>query len=539
MARFNTAGARPTGRSKTVVTGAAVNSEGGNGFALSTLGELYGLAVVNFVGQKTFYEDGGDRDDRYNGLVENVATGQWEWLRGMLPWLRSEANMRTASLTAAAHAVHARLAAGAYDGNDILIDSVIQRGDEIAEFLAYWQATFGEPLHACRSLPKAVRRGLEMAIRRLYTERNVLKWDSSARGLRMADVIDVIHPKPVDAAQAALFKYLLDERHHRDGNADSVPLIAARKAWYAASDAVKVASLRDGSAFKQAGLTWENALSELKERLGERAVWDAMAPHLPYMAALRNLRNMDEAGISASQARKLADRLADPAEVARSRQLPYRFLSAYLEAPSDRWKQALEDAMNLSLPSVPELPGRTLVLVDTSASMDSLSYSAKSKVTPAMAAGLFGAVLAQRNPGRVDLFGFADGVFEHRVRRGQGALSAAKELVARIGEVGHGTEMTASVRKTFKGHDRIFLISDMQCFADPAGIGFSDGFRGSDPVPVPDGVKVYGVNLGGNAVTAVDSRVRNRFEFAGLTDAVFGQVLALEAGYDEKWPWLH
>lgn len=531
MARFNTKTVQP--KAKAPVTGTSVNHEGGTGYTLPDKGELFNLAVVNFVGQDTFYEKGTDRDARYNGLVENIAVADWPWLGSMLPWLRSEANIRTASLTGAAHAVHARLTAGQYDGNAALVDSVIQRADEIGEFAAYWLATFGGVM------PKPVKKGLAMAMRRMYTARNVLKWDSGARGMRFADVINLVHPKPRDSEQEALWKYLLDERGHKDGKTDTVPMIAARKRWYDEySDEQKLASLRDGSAFRDLGLTWENASSELKGRVGEKALWEAMAPHLPYMAAIRNLRNMDEAGISYATATKLAARIADPEEVAKSRQLPYRFLSAYLAAPSDRWKGALEEAINHSLKSVPELPGRTLVLVDTSASMNSMSYSAKSKVTPAMAAAVFGAILAQRNPGRVELYGFANGVFKHDVKPGQGLLAAAQSFIRRIGEVGHGTEMTASVRRTFAGHDRVFMISDMQCFADTFGRGFSDGGYGGSPVPVPDGTKVYGVNIGGYAKTAIDSRIKNRFEFAGLTDQVFQQILALEAGFAEKWPWM-
>lgn len=534
MSRFNTKASRPLVQPKTRVTGTSVNHEGGTGFTQSTLGELYNLAVVNFVGQDTFYESGTARDARYNKLIETVATADWPWLSGLLPWLRGEANIRTASITGAAHAVHARLAAGQYDGNDTLIDGVLQRADEVAEFLAYWRETFG------RAIPQAVRRGLGMAIRRLYTPRAVLRWDSSAHGLRMADVIELIHPKPQDSAQDALFKYLLDDRHHGDGNPELVGLIAARKQWYASPDQDKLAALADGSAFKR-GLTWENASSELKSRVGEKALWEAMAPHLPYMAALRNLRNMDEAGISYATSLKLAARLVDPKEVAESRQLPYRFLTAYLNAPSDRWKHALEEAINLSLRSAPELPGRTLVMVDTSASMHSRGFSERSTVTPAMAAALFGGVLAQRNPGRVELYGFANGVFKHDVARGEGVLSTVSAFCERIGDVGHGTQMTQSIRKVYSGQDRVFVISDMQCFADPDGrrLRNGDGFHASpDVVPVQKGTRVYGVNIGGSSKTAIDSRIKDRFEFSGLTDQVFRQVLALEAGFDEKWPFL-
>jgi hypothetical protein len=534
MTRFNIKTTQP--KAKAPAIGTSVNHEGGTGYTLPEKGELFNLATVNFVGQDTFYEKGVDRDARYNGLVESVAVDDWSWLRGMLTWLRSDANIRTASLTGAAHAVHRRLAAGQYDGNAELVDSVIQRADEVGEFAVYWLATFKG------TMPKPVKKGLAMAMVRLYTARNALKWDSGARGMRFADVINLVHPKPRDSEQEALWKYLLDERGHKDGSIDTVPMIAARKRWYDEfSDEQKLASLRDGSAFRDCGLTWENASSELKARVGEKVLWEAMASHLPYMAAIRNLRNMDQAGISYTTASKLAARIADPAEVAKFRQLPYRFLSAYLAAPSDRWKGALEEAINLSLKSVPELPGRTLVLVDTSASMNQMGFSEKSKVTPAVAAAIFGTILAQRNPGRVELYGFASGVFKHDVKPGQGVLAATQGFIRRIGDVGHGTEMTASIRQTFTGHDRVFVISDMQCFADDSGTMLTNGETYgavAQPVPVPNGTKVYGVNIGGNTKTAIDSRIKNRFEFAGLTDQVFQQILALEAGFAEKWPWM-
>lgn len=67
------------------------------------------------------------------------------------------------------------------------------------------------------------------------------------------------------------------------------------------------------------------------------------------------------------EAAELAARIADPEQVRRSRQFPFRFLSAYLSAPSLRWGHALETALDAATGSIPELPGRTLILIDTSA----------------------------------------------------------------------------------------------------------------------------------------------------------------------------
>ena len=106
-------------------------------------------------------------------------------------------------------------------------------------------------------------------------------------------------------------------------------------------------------------------------RLTPAEQWQLMIPQMGYMALLRQLRAFDKAGIPESVANKVAQRIADPAQVARSRQLPFRFYSAYINAPSLRWGQALEQALQACLPNVPELPGRTLILIDTSGSMES------------------------------------------------------------------------------------------------------------------------------------------------------------------------
>ena len=99
-------------------------------------------------------------------------------------------------------------------------------------------------------------------------------------------------------------------------------------------------------------------------------------------------------------------------------------------------------------------------------------------------------------------------------------------FVGRIGEVGHGTQVAASIRATYRGHDRVFVISDMQTM--------SDGTNSALPADVP----LYGFNLGGYAHTAYPVGTPNRHEFGGLTDATFRMVPLIEAGRTANWPWL-
>jgi hypothetical protein len=146
---------------------------------------------------------------------------------------------------------------------------------------------------------------------------------------------------------------------------------------------------------------WEWLLSWLGEAPPEGGLpkpeqWRLILPQLGFMAALRNLRNLDEAGLTDEDVAPLVARLSDPELVRRSRQFPSRFLSAYLSGPSLRWGHALEQALDAATASIPELPGRTLILIDTSASMGQ-PMSRKSAMTMVQAAALFGLVTAIRN----------------------------------------------------------------------------------------------------------------------------------------------
>jgi hypothetical protein len=114
-----------------------------------------------------------------------------------------------------------------------------------------------------------------------------------------------------------------------------------------------------------------------------------------YMALLRNLRNFDQVGISEESAQLVSSKLANADEVARSRQFPMQFVSAYKAVESERWKPALEKAVELSMVNVPRLPGKTLVLVDVSGSMVS-AMTGRSELQRWEAAGIFGAAIATR-----------------------------------------------------------------------------------------------------------------------------------------------
>jgi hypothetical protein len=530
MSRFNTASTRPLQRQPLGTTGPALTHEGGAGFERDSKSALLMLAVVNMVGQDTFYESAAGRDTRYRDLVRLVAADDLEWMEGFVRWLRGTANMRSAALVAAAETVKARTEAKLPGGRRV-VDAALQRADEPGELLGYWTGTYG------RRIPAALKRGIGDACIRLYTEYALLKYDTASHGYRFADVLELCHVGDGKGSvqditgpwQGDLFKLAIDRRHNR---ADLV--VPASLRMVATNQAIRRDTASDPRALlnaarvKDAGLTWEDVLPlGTSAGLDKRELWEAVIPSMGYMALLRNLRNFDECGVSDDVAATVAARLADQVHVSKSRQFPFRFLSAYRAAPSLRWGHALEQALTAATSNIPLLKGRTLVLVDTSGSMGT-PVSGKSQIRHVDVGALFGVALAARGAD-VDLVGYANGVFSHPLQRGGSVLRQTEAFCNRIGEVGHGTETVSALRSSFRGHDRAVVVTDGQAFRSWGGGSVTDA--------IPANVPLFGVDTAGYSVSSIDTSKPNRYQIGGFSDAMFKMMDLLSRGRDAGWPW--
>jgi hypothetical protein len=521
MAKLNRAAPKrvPTSpvKASTIPTGRTY--QGAPGYARDPKSELFLLAVTNMVGEGTFYEKAANRDKRFEELVRYVAVSDPQWLTGFVGWLRNSANMRTASVITGVEGARAMLRANIAGGR-VLVSASMGRADEPGEALAYWLNTYGRPI------PKPIKRGLADAAVRLYDEYAYLKWDSQGNAVRFADVIDLLRPSPATVAQNQLFRFILDARHGHDALADEkvrapyIPMIVrnrmVRQMW---NDGMGV-SENLPQLIKDSGLTWEDVLSALGSKVDKRDLWEALIPTMGYMALIRNLRNFDQAGVSDTVAAAAVARIADPVQVRRSRQLPFRFLSAYRAAPSLRWGVALERAMDLSVPNIPRFKGRTLVLVDRSGSMGA-TLSARSDITRADAAALFGAAIKMRDPGNVDLVQFGTNAQQVTMNTGDSLLRTVNGRFKMMG----GTNTLNAVRTFYNGQGRVILLTDGQS---------QDGDPGSF---VPASVPMYTWDLAGYRFGHGPSGGDNRHTIGGLNDAAFGIVPLLERGEDAPWPW--
>lgn len=371
-----------------------------------------------------FYEDGVQIAGRIRELVPQVDAGK---VVALAVEARERMKLRHAPLLLvremARLATHRGLVAET-------LARVIQRADELSEFVAIYWAEGRQPLSA------QVKKGLAQAFSK-FDEYALAKYDR-AGAVRLRDVLFLSHARPVDEAQAAVWKRLAENA------------LATPDTWEVALSATG----RDGEAKRTA---WERLLAERK---------------LGALALLRNLRNMHEAGVG--------EDLVQAALVAMKtdRVLPFRFLAAARVAP--QWEQALESAMFRALEGRPaKLPGHTVLLVDVSGSMEApISHRSEMRRTDA-AYGL--AILLREIAERVTIYTFSNEAKLVASRRGM-ALRDALDQSQPHGGTYLGKAIGQVEADSRKGYDRMVVITDEQSH---------------DQVPAPRG-RGYVINVASN-----------------------------------------
>lgn len=374
--------------------------------------------------EKEFYQDGAEIAARIRSLVPQVAAEQ---VAALAVEARERMKLRHVPMLLvremARHATHRVLVAET-------LQRVIQRADELTEFLAIYWAEGRQPLSA------QVKRGLAAAFVK-FDEYALAKYDR-AGAVRLRDVLFLSHARPVDAAQAVLWKRLVQNE------------LVTPDTWEVA---LSTAGRANGISKRE---VWERLLAE--RRLGP-------------LALLRNLRNMHDASVREDLV------LAALAGMKTERVLPFRFLAAARKAP--QWEEALELAMFRSLDGgADELTGHTVLLVDVSGSMnDPLSRRSEMKRTDA-AYGL--AILLREIAKRVTIYTFSNKAERVPARRGLALRDALDQSQAH--QATYLGLALDRVERECSRYDRIVVITDEQAH---------------DAVPAPRG-RGYMINVASN-----------------------------------------
>lgn len=504
------------------------NKAGGEAFDVRDPSlRLLTMVGASFWNEPQYYGDapGAERLPGLSDEATLVVSTAVEIARGPTPrdllalalWARSEMNIRTTPqvlLAVAASEPATKRFVREYTPR------VVQRADELRQVFAAHLSLFAGGVGANargQKLPNSLKKGLADAFGR-FSEAQLMKYDSNVRPT-FRDVLRMIDRSRDRGLPQPLFKYLTTGEVTDPA---ATPVAAARKrlAQKAALDDEARALIRETRC------PWEVVLSQFGN---SRETWEAVLPEMGYMAVLRNLRNLAQCGADLAPA--LA-KLADPKEVARSRQLPFRFWSAYLTLQqanvlTSKAADALEDALAHSTAAIPRLPGVTVVASDNSGSMGS-TVSAKSTVTRQAAANLLAAI-AQRvsDDGRAIVFGETAALVPISTR--DGLITNLRKQSAT--DVGHSTNAHRAVElmmeKKIKA-DRLIVFSDMQCWNSSGDGRTLAGAVAKYRRTVNPSLFVHSVDLAGSGKSAVVPDDPRTNLVSGFSEKVLGTVLAFE-----------
>ena len=246
-------------------------------------------------------------------------------------------------------------------------------------------------------------------------------------------------------------------------------------------------------------VTWE---TELSAKGNTREVWESLIAKdkIGYMAMLRNLRNIIQAG--ASNLDIVYNFLSDEKNVLKNKQLPFRYYSAYQSIKSiatSKAFDALEKAIRISTRNMEQLKGKTLIAADVSGSMKR-AISNKGTMTSAEMATLLLSIANFICEESITV------TFDTSLRTCD--LSTLGGIIANAKSIkidGGGTDMTLPFNYLLNNGifvDRIIVLSDNEINSGWA----DDGWRRS--VPCQSLVERYRREINPNVwVHAIDCRV--------------------------------
>jgi 60 kDa SS-A/Ro ribonucleoprotein len=391
----------------------AVTHEGAPAVAILSAEKRLRRSVLScLLWEDQFYEDGKSIADRIVETAEAVAP---EMLAAIAIEAREVFNLRHAPL------LLLEVLSRTGKGSNIVADRVcrvVQRADELAELVA-----IHHKLGRKKMIPAQMRKGLARALAK-FDEYDLAKYDRDT-AVKLRDVLRLVRPTPKDAEQSAL--------------------------WRRAKD--RELAVPD---------TWEVALSTGadKKETFERLLRDGK---LGYLALLRNLRNMVQAGCD--------EALVRDAIIARKggahRVLPFRYVAAAKAAP--QFEPAIDQALCAAIGEQRQISGKTIIIVDVSGSMYGSLVSAKSDMNRAQAASALAAIARGVFPDcRIYATAGSDAARKHATaevppRHGMALIDAIFGLCRPLGGGGIFLKQVIDfLERKEKTADRIIVVTDEQ-----------------------------------------------------------------------------
>jgi len=374
-----------------------VTHEGAKAANIDAVQELTRSVMACLLWEDSFYESGISISDRISSLIAKINTPT---VLNIAKATKNDMKLRHVPLYMLIEAIAKR--DGLVTSNDVV--ALINRPDDLTELLSlYWKKN-GKDKPIAATLKKGLAKGF------LNFDAYQLAKYQNKGDIKLRDVMFLCHPKPASG---------MEETYTKLAN----KTLESPDTWE-----VQLS----GGADKRA--TFERLIKENK---------------LGSLALLRNIRNMDQSGVSSS----IIEKALESANY--DRILPYQFISAAVHNP--KYESQIEKAMLNSLGKFEKFSGKTVLLIDNSGSMYGATVSAKSelqRIDAACGLAIIGRELCEDV--EIVVFGSTAGTIANR--RG----FALRDLI-KLSQHNGGTEMGNAVNlaKTLKP-DRMIVFTDEQ-----------------------------------------------------------------------------
>lgn len=426
MSKFNS--------KKAVSRSPIINKAGGFAYSRPIKEELVFAVLSTFLEDK-YYESGDERLERIVDLVSKVPA---QFVSNLAIVCRQEFNLRSVTTVLLGEL------AKTHKGDSLVMDTILKatpRVDDLTELLAY----VGNPV------PKQVKRGIRNSLLK-FDRYQLAKYKGEGNQVSLVDLFNLVHPKVQHANKEQ------------------------KKAWK---------DLMTGNLVSED--TWESEISNTKN---QKKSWESLVleDKLGYMALIRNLNNLIKNNISVKAENMVVAKLTDPIEVKKSRQLPFRFVTAYKNVQGNRkFTDAISIAMDLSLENVPKLKGKTLIAVDTSGSMSG---------DPIQKAAIFAAALARSNDAEVLLYD--TGIKKLAISSRTPVIDIAENIERNAlgGGTNTGIVFNAMSEPQAPDFDRVIIISDNESWSANAQNAYIQykSIKGANPFIYAIDIQGYGTS---------------------------------------------
>jgi hypothetical protein len=552
------------------------NYEGEKSWKLDDELALYTRVCTTFLVDQFYTPNFNDELNRIRTLIKKVNP---QFVAQLAVYAREEMYLRSIPLVLAVEL------AKVHSGDNLvrrMVSRIIQRADELTEIVAYYTSAnarhknvkeMNGQTKVLYALSKQMARGIADAFYK-FDEYQLKKYSAADKEIKLRDVLFLTHPKPRNKEEKDLFARVANNELSKANTWETESSDMGQKVAQQAKEQDLDEKERNDLKIQAAKEMWE-------------AKVDARGKgQLNYMALMRNLMNFLKYDISLDHIKKVAARLADEKEVARSKQMPFRFVTAYrmlrgieninfnsgnflryhgsaqrerfvnnesiyevqkFDIPHNKNKnvknpkisillEALEEAVKTACKNIPSFDWDTNVLIaaDTSGSMQQ-QISPKSMLQ-CYDIGLALSMMLQYKCKVVSAGMFGDSFAVLPFPKDQ-ILRNVDEMHQFEGMVGYSTNgylvIDYAIRAAKEGivFDKIFLFSDNQLWNSRRDLEHIDGEWKKFKKVAPK-AKLYIFDLAGYGTSPIDLKQNDVYMVAGWSDKIFDVLKAIDEGQD-------